>query len=143
MYDICDSVDSILFESRSAYEITGKFVGRFCEVILERPIKQADLIRVLTDAGHDVVWIKELQENRILFFHQTAPWIALEIKQRDPLQFELVVMKENLKDFDDPSKFITQSELSDIWDGYERSMVAIKEWLEGQIDGNERSSPET
>ncbi len=134
LYDICDSVDSVLFESRSAFEITGKFVVRFCDVILNRGVTQEDLIRVLNDAGHDVSWVEELRGNRILFFHETAPWIALEIQEREPLQFQLLVLKENLKDFDDPSKFITQSELSDVWDGYENSMTVIKEWLEAEID---------
>ena len=139
LYDICASVDSVLFESRSAYEITGRFVGRFCEVILNRRVTQEDLVGVLDDAGHDVSWVEELRGNRILFFHETAPWIALEIQEREPLQFQLLVLKENLKDFDDRSKFLTQSELQDAWDGYEKSMVVIKEWLEGQIDAEPTS----
>ena len=50
LYDTCAAVDSVIFESRSAYEMTGKFVTRFCEVILNRRVTQEDLIRVLTDA---------------------------------------------------------------------------------------------
>ena len=134
LYDTCAAVDSVIFESRSAYEMTGKFVTRFCEVILNRRVTQEDLIRVLTDAGQDVAWIQELRDSRILFFHNTAPWIALEIHARDPLQFQLVVMKENLENFDDRSKFITQEDLANVWDGYERSMSALKSWLEDQID---------
>ena len=134
LYDICGSVDSVVFESRSAYEITGKFVSRFTEVILDRRIGQEDLMDVLRTAGQDVAWIEELRRNRILFFHETTPWIALEIHERDPLKFQLVVMKENLKNFDDRSKFITQSALADMWRGYEESIVAILEWLEKELD---------
>lgn len=43
-------------------------------------------------------------------------------------------MKENLENFDDRSKFITQEDLANVWDGFERSMSALKSWLEDQID---------
>jgi len=125
LYDICEVVDSVIFESRSAYEITGKFVQRFCEVILNRRIAEKDLRQVLSEAGQDTRWIEELRDSRILFFHNTAPWIALEVQERDPLQIQLIVMKENLHTFEDRTKFITQSELVDVWEGYERSMSTL------------------
>ena len=43
-------------------------------------------------------------------------------------------MKRNLSDFSDPSTFITQDDLVDMWNGYSESMMTIKEWLEGLID---------
>ncbi len=73
-------------------------------------------------------------ENRNLFSHETAPWIALNIESREPLEFQLVVMKENLHEFDDPTTFITQDALVDMWDGYEASLMALKSWLEGLLE---------
>ena len=134
LYDICDVVDSLYFESRSAYEITGHFVTRFCRVILDRSVSENELVGVLQAAGQDVSWIVDLRENRNLFSHETAPWIALKIESREPPEFQLVVMKDNLHEFDDPTRFITQDALVDMWDGYEASLMALKSWLEELLE---------
>lgn len=133
LYDLCDAIDSLYFESRSAYEITGRFVRLFCDVILDRPVSEEELVEVLRASGQDVEWISELRENRKLFFHETAPWIALQIHSRDPLKFQLVAMKEDLHEFDDPEKFITQTDMVRVWDGYQASLVALTTWLAALI----------
>lgn len=133
-YDICVAFDALYFESRSAYEIVGKFVRTFGKKILEENISEKEILQVLINEGQNVEWVEHIRENRKLFFHETAPWIALQIFQRHPLECGLVVMKENLYKFDEPSKFVTQEELSDAWDGFDQSIPTIFNWLNSKID---------
>lgn len=132
-YDICVALDALYFETRSAYEIVGKFVHTFGKKILDRIFTEQDIQRVLIDAGQRTDWIDEVREHRKLFFHETAPWIALSISKRQPLEFSLVIMKENLKELDDPKNFITQQQLSDSWQGFDRAIPTICTWLKEQI----------
>jgi len=133
LYDICAAVDSLYFESRSAYEIVGAFVRRVAEDVLGRRVTEGELIKYVEEWGDSVDWITDLQRNRKLFFHETAPWIALRIERREPLIFKLIVMKENLHDFSDPSTYVTQDDMSEMWTGFESAMVALEEWLLSEL----------
>ena len=133
LYDICVLIDAFYFEYRSCYEVVGKFVVKFGECILDKTISEADLKEVLRKAGHDVGWIESVREDRKLFFHQTAPWIALRINERNPLNCSLLVLKENLQEFSDPEKYVTQQQLVDSISGLQKGMWAVQEWLEAQI----------
>lgn len=132
-YDICVALDALYFESRSAYEIVGKFVRTFGKAILNCNFTEQKIMKVLEGAGQEIQWVEHIRENRILFFHGTAPWIALRIHKRQPLECSLVIMKENLRNFDDSRKFITQEQLFDAWNGFERSIPIIFDWLKNQI----------
>ena len=138
-YDICVAIDALYFETRSAYEIFGKFVRTLGEKLLERNFTEKQIKRVLMDNGQETDWIGEIREHRKLFFHDTAPWIALSINSRLPLNFELVIMKENIKDFSDPKKFITQKQIYNSWQGFNYAIPAICTWLKEQIIEFEKS----
>lgn len=138
-YDICVALDALYFETRSAYEIVGKFVQTFGKKILNRNFSEKDIQKILVNEGQKTDWINEVQEHRKLFFHETAPWIALSISKRDPLEFSLIIMKENLKEFDNPEKYITQQQLFDSWQGFDRAISTICEWLKEQIIAFEKN----
>ena len=133
LYDICAAVDALYFESRSTYEIAGHFFRKFAEVILDRRLKEEDLTAVLDAEGVPTDWVEELRTNRILFFHETSPWIAFRVEERDPLTVKLVIMKENLHTFDDESRFVLQDELVRMWEGFEAAMLKIYDWLEAEV----------
>jgi len=134
LYDICVAIDALYFESRSAYEIFGRFVRTFAEKILNCKFTEKKIQQVLIDSGQETDWIEEVREHRKLFFHETAPWIALSILKRQPLKLSLIVMKVNLRNLDDPSKYITQQQLIDSWNAFERAISIICDWLKEQID---------
>ena len=71
-----DSVRSY-FEARSTYEILGKFLITFCRIIFAQALNEENLKGILREDGLDVAWATLLHDKRILFFHQTAPWLAL------------------------------------------------------------------
>lgn len=137
-YDICVALDALYFETRSSYEIVGRFVQMFGEKILGRNFTEKLIKNVLIDNDQKTDWIDEVREHRKLFFHETAPWIALSVSKRQPLEFSLVIMKENLKEFDDPKKFITQQQIVDSWQGFDRAIPTICAWLKEQIIKFER-----
>ena len=132
-YDICLAVDAFFFETRSCYEVMGKFVTTFCQKMLCKSISEKELRTVLVSSQLDTWWIEPLRKNRIAFFHKTAPWIALQIHRRKPLKCSILVMKENLHKFDDPDKYITQSQLAKTATGFQESAWAIRTWLDEQI----------
>jgi hypothetical protein len=133
LFDICAGVDACFFQWRSLYEVLGKFATAFAKEILDTKISESQLVSVVQGAGVPVDWVSTVRENRKLFFHQTAPWIALEILTREPLRCGLVIMKENLSSFDDDEKFITEAELIEVSNGLRQAVIAVRGWLEAQV----------
>jgi len=140
LFDVCAGVDSCFFEWRSLYELVGKFARTFVKEMLHRHVTEAQLVEVVNQAGVPTKWIDALRENRKLFFHQMAPWIALQISARKPLECELVVMKENLHTLDDPARFVLERELIEVSTGLRQSVVAVREWLKRQLESTEQGA---
>ncbi len=143
LYEICAAVDAFFFEFRSCYEVLGKFLQAFGHHILDRRIAENDLLSVLSAADADTTWIDPLRLNRILFFHNTAPWIALRIDSRVPFECSLLVMKKNLRTFDDPDDYVTQPQLVETIEGFQIASWKLRDWLAVQIDEVERQTPST
>jgi hypothetical protein len=80
-YELLLDMDSFIFETRSLYEIVGKFLVALFDILFGRKINEADLQSILAEKGIDTRWITELRESRKLFFHQTAPWLAVQVDQ--------------------------------------------------------------
>ena len=132
LFDICAAVDALFFEFRSVYEVLKKFATKFSRRILGKQFSEAELLKALQARGN-TEWVELIRENRNLFFHQTAPWIALQVHQRRPLSCSLLVMKENIKQFDDPSKYITEAQLAAAVEGVQEAAPAVRSWLERQL----------
>ena len=140
LYDLCTAVDAFYFEYRSCYEVVGKFATTFCREMLAKNVTQDELVDVLTAAGVATDWITSLRENRNLFFHETAPWIALQIHERHPVNCSIVVMKENTEELDDPTTFVTQEQIVATIDGLQAGLWAVHNWLKAQIAACETST---
>jgi hypothetical protein len=122
-YDILAAVETFLFESRSAYEIVGKFLREFFQRILGQTVTEEALITGLEADGVDIRWIDQLRDHRVLFFHNTAPWIALEVVSWQPRRFELLVLKKTVPD--EAGDIIRFKELVDISRGFQTSLGAL------------------
>ena len=133
-YEILVDIDSFIFESRSAYEIVGRFLVEFFERVLKRKVSESELKELLEVRIPDIRWIEELRNNRILFFHNTSPWIAVQIVQKTPLEFELVVLKGNVRNFENPDNYIKLEQLRAIYQEFEYSLAALQQWVIGQIE---------
>lgn len=142
-FDICAAVDACFFEWRSLYEVFGLFVRIFSQKMLDKDITEADLLAAVQKAAaakkmnFPIAWIGMLRENRKLFFHQTAPWLVLEIIERHPLRCGIVVLTKNLTSFEEPDKFVVEEKLIEASIGLRQSIALAREWLENEVVASE------
>ena len=138
-YRILLDLEALIFELRSTYEIVGKFLRVFFESILNCRIDESEIKNYLISKGVDVNWIDELRKIRILFFHNNAPWLALRIKSTSPLSCEPVLLKEDIKSFDNPDDFIHFEKIIIITNGFIESLNLIHFWIMEKIEAYEKS----
>ena len=141
-YELLIDLDSFLFESRSAYEIVGRFLKEFFERILDRKINEDELKNMLSTQGIDIRWIQVLHDSRILFFYHIAPWIVLDIISVNPSRFDMVILKQDVKSLTNPDDYFHFNEFREIYQGFESSMGMIHRWIIKQIEQFERE-PDT
>jgi hypothetical protein len=128
-YKILAAVDLFVYESRSTYEIVGKFVRSFSKEILETHLDEEQVKAVLRTSGIEDSWIADLADQRKLFFHDTAPWIALKIFSRTPLKTDLLILKRDVCDLGESPDVISFNRLKAIHDGLLLAMGALQAWL--------------
>ena len=128
-YKLLASLDAFIYECRSTYEIVGKFLHRFSETFLANLLTEKQVASVLRDAGLDDRWIPDLADQRKLFFHNTAPWVALEVTSRSPFRAELFVLRRNVSDLIDAEHVIPFERLRAIHAGLDASLAKLQDWL--------------
>lgn len=131
-YELLLDMDSFIFETRSLYEIMGKFLPELLRTLFGKAVTEADLQAILAASGIDTRWIAELRENRKLFFHQTAPWVAVSIEGEEK-KFDPVMLKRNVHTFEDPSSFVEFARLCEIYDGFVASATELHRFVLEQI----------
>ncbi len=127
-------LDSFLFEARSAYEILGKLLASCFACVFQRRILEEDVWEAVREQGVRTDWVEELRRHRILFFHTTAPWLAVRILSRDPLQLDWIVLKRNVETLDNPEDFLDFARCREIYTGLNETLSAIEFWVEREID---------
>ncbi len=131
-YELLLDMDSFIFETRSLYEIVGKFLVALFDVLFSRKITEADLQSILAGKGIDTRWITELRENRKLFFHQTAPWLAVQVDQAKTV-FNPVLLKNSTTTFDNTDDRVDYDTLRAIYDGFVNSITQLHLFIMEQI----------
>jgi hypothetical protein len=131
-YELLLDMDSFIFETRSLYEIMGKFLVQLFRALFGKTVTEADLQAILSANNIDTRWIAELRENRKLFFHQTAPWVAVRVEGEE-MQFDPVLLKRNVQTFDDPDSFVEFARLREIYDGFVASATELHRFVLEQI----------
>jgi hypothetical protein len=132
-FELLVDIDSFIFETRSLYEIVGKFLPMLFKIFFGRAVGENELLEALSTKGIDTRWIYGLRKNRILFFHETAPWIGARISQLEPLDYELLILKRHTVGFENPDDYIGFNELRAIYDGIVESLVALHRVVMGEI----------
>ncbi len=129
-------IDAFIFESRSAYEILGAAVREIVGNILGKEVDERALREVLETKGHDTTWIDDLHDERITFFHRTAPWFAVKVTENDP-PYEILVLRRNAYDLEgDVSAAFPLAMLNRIFFGFDHAVGVIEQWL---LDGIEHA----
>ena len=100
-------------------------VGRPCSKAEVRNAIQS----VHTQHGLSLRWLRLLDKNRNFVAHEGACYVAIDIS--DPNRWELLIMKDNIIEFDDPTKFFTLTELTTISQSFTNAKTALQHLLTG------------
>lgn len=138
-FDICEAVDGLIFEFRSVYELIGKFAKLFAREMLGIAVTQDELLGAVRASGGESDWVELVREHRILFFHEAAPWIAMQVHRRKPASCSLLVMKGNIGSFENPQDYLTEHQLVAAISGLKAAVPAVVEWLEARLAETESS----
>lgn len=132
LYEFLLDLDSLVFEVNSTCELmTDLFTQLYAHVGKPLPRTPAGLVirDVLKAANQDPGWFLELDCHRNFFSHEGAPFFAVDLTNEKSGSLDLLIMKRNLRRFDDPTHFVRLSELALIVRGFEQSKAVIQEHL--------------
>jgi hypothetical protein len=139
-YQLLQAIDAVYYEARSTYEIVGSFLTEFFSRVLDRAIGEKALRAALQARGMDLQWIDDLRSDRILLFHETAPWFAYRV-QDNPPRFEPVVLKRNVETLDNPEDYISLLRLQEIGKGFEQALKVLHTYVLEEIREFEEKHP--
>lgn len=117
-------IDALLFELHSCRNLIEKLFGALYKHVGVPLKKDHGLKEILEDAGLNIIWFEKLRTHRNFFIHLGAPYIAVNISNAQ--KYDLIIMKENLKSFDNPKKFLQLSEINSIVQGFRKSKNVIQ-----------------
>ena len=136
-FNLLIDIDSLLFELNSVCELIMRlFFELYTHIGKNIKNKELGLLikRIIEDAGQSSDWFKKLDTQRNLFMHLAAPYFAVDISE-GPGNFDLLIMNENVKLFDDYSKFIKLSDINSIVKGFSVAKTIIQEHLIEEYQG--------
>jgi len=131
-YLLIGDIDVLLFEFKSCLELMEILVTKIYRH-LERRITAKEVRALIRSAnlaeGYEVQWLDLLKDHRDFITHRGAFYLAIDVTQSH--EYGLLIMKENLQDFSDPTKFFTNADLSTIAQGFMNNKVALRELVIG------------
>ena len=132
MYAFLIDLDALLFELNSCCELMIDLFQKLYEhagrTLPRNPVGL--VVRdVLEAAGQDASWFVRLDGHRNFFMHHGAPFFAVDLSNTDSGKHDLLVMKRNLRSFEDESQFVRYSELRQIVGGFQHSIPVIQHHL--------------
>ena len=83
---------------------------------------------ILKNASLPTNWFVNLDTQRNYFMHNGSPYIAIDASNA-PNSYELLIMKENIKDFQNKEKYLTLSDLSDIVNNFNKAKMVLAKHL--------------
>lgn len=129
-YYLLIDIDSFLFEMDSCCELMTEYVGMVYEHIGKTiPKKEIGnkIKEIIENAGLENNWYLELNKHRNFFIHEGTPYFAVDISNSE--KYDLLIMKENLKNFTDEKKFVKLADLGKIENEFYKSKGAIQKHL--------------
>ena len=130
-YGLLVYLDALLFELNACCELLRKFFALLHQHV-GKNIPEAQLgqklRKIIEAAGQDPAWFTRLDALRNFFIHNGAPYFGVDLSNV-PEQYDLFIMKENLRAFEDETKFVRLSELRDIVEGFAHSKRVLQEYL--------------
>jgi len=130
-FNLFVDIDSLLFELNSVCElIKNLFFVLYTHSGKAIKKTKVGLIikKLIEDNGIPSDWFLDLDNHRNFFMHEGAPYFAVDVS-RGHGKYDLLIMKENIKTFDDHSKYFTLSEINSIVQGFLSSKPLIQRHL--------------
>ena len=130
-FNLLIDLDSLLFELNSVCELmTNLFFELYTHAGKKIDKKKVGFIlkKVIEGSGKSSDWFIDLDTHRNFFMHEGAPYFAVDVTKGQG-KFDLLIMKENIKNFDDQSKFIKLSKINSIVHGFLYSKQLIQKHL--------------
>lgn len=127
-YNIISDIDSLLFEIHSACELMSTLLHRLYLHVgktLDREDVGLRIKTIIESANQDSSWFTDIAGHRNFFIHEGAPYIAVDISGGKG-KYELLIPRENIKTFEDITKFIKISEINNIVQGFIKSKPIIQ-----------------
>ena len=129
-YDLIADIDSFLFEVNACAELMQRLF-QLLRAHAGQPIANEELTTelraVLEMHGVNKDWFRMLDRNRNFVAHQGTPYLAIDISNDGA--YGLLIMKENLRKFDEPEKYFRYSELPAIAQGFSGAKAALRQYL--------------
>jgi len=123
-------VDSLLFEFESCCELITKFVAKVHTLAgddVEDSRAGEKVKEIVVAAGTDISWYTALVRDRSHFIHNAAPWLAIDLSE--PSSPDILIMKENLREFSNTEQFVRLSDLRGVVGGFVESVVVLQKHL--------------
>jgi hypothetical protein len=130
-YNLLADIDAILFELNSVCELMSRlFEKLYCHVgkSIEKGKVGLEIKNAIQRAGQNAAWFVDLDRHRNFFIHEGAPYFAIDISKDDG-KYGLIIMKKNLKRFNNPDDFITLSDINNIVQGFSSARSVIQNVL--------------
>ena len=135
IYNLLINIDSLLFELNSVCDLIARlFENLHNHIDTPMPQQNAGLsIReVLQQADNDASWFNLLDRYRNFFIHEGAPYIAVDITNEEN-NYDLLLMKSNLTNFDDETQFLRLSAVNSVVQGFLQSKPILQQYLINKI----------
>ena len=133
-YNLLIDIDSFLFECNACCDLVGNTMMIVYNHI-GQPISKEDIGRtiygILKTAGQSTSWFVLLDNNRNKFIHNASPYIAVDISNEEDNKYGLLIMNENIHTFEDRTKFMRLSDLSNITRGLSLALPVLEDHIAG------------
>lgn len=132
-YPLLADLDSLLFELNAVCEsmlLLFEEIHTHAGAVLPRATAGESIQTILEEAGEDTSWFRRLDQHRNFFMHQGAPYAAIDTSNALG-DYDLLILKQNVNSFDDPSSFLRLSDVDKILHGFLSSRAVIQEHLRG------------
>ncbi len=131
-YCLIADIEALLFELFSCWQITKRFVLKIHQHVGNRfPRKQIDseISAILSEHGHNIEWCELLKDHRIFMAHIGGAYLAIDISRGTRENWDLIIMKKNIKIFDNRDEYIPFSELNGIFEDFKFAMNILQAHL--------------
>jgi hypothetical protein len=123
-------IDSFLFEINSCLELITKLIKKIYSLLCQKVEDiNEELIQLLIKKGQDIEWYQLLDSGRNFFIHNGTPFFAIDYTNHSIGQYDILIMKENIKSFELKKKYYRLSDFNKIIIGFYQSKNIIAEHL--------------